>query len=284
MHSFLRKMTCNGRSDMRLVACRVNCDLLPAISRLFLISLGLLGLTTSTALAGGNIFTETLNIVPAPCEGLQLAGVTYSFTVAGLPNPDCTAGTFAGPGLTNHIQAPNIEGTAAGVLHLTFDHPTTHFDFGVAESTLRSPQTVVIDLNRPGVGMLRQEVDLTTTRDPLFVGGEFVYDGPAVKTAAISFPVGGGFARFAVDNVSYSRPPGQTNYIRLFVALKLKGQTPSEVGCLSLQILILRDSKAPCGASILGAGACRGSNLTSAHARRAAGSSGWNGCSYRARS
>ena len=173
-------------------------------------SLGLLGLTTSTALADKNIFTETFNILPAPCEGLQLAGATYSFTVAGVPNLDCEAGTFVGPGHTNHIQAPNIEGTAAGVLHLTFDVPTTHFDFGVAESTLRSPQSVVVDLNRPGVGMLRQEVDLITTNDPLFVGAGFVYDGPAVKTVAISFPVGGGFARFAVDNVSYFRPPGQT--------------------------------------------------------------------------
>ena len=78
------------------------------ISLTAMASFGLLGLTTSTALADKNIFTETFNILPAPCEGLQLAGATYSFTVAGVPNPDCEAGTFVGPGHTNHIQPPNI--------------------------------------------------------------------------------------------------------------------------------------------------------------------------------
>jgi hypothetical protein len=82
------------------VAFLVNHDLVPSIARISLISLGLLGLTTSTALAGGNVFTETFDIVPAPCEGLQVAGVTYSFTVAGVPNWDCVAGTRAGPSRT----------------------------------------------------------------------------------------------------------------------------------------------------------------------------------------
>jgi hypothetical protein len=179
-----------------------------SISALPLIGLCLLGFGTSPALADKPIFVETYNISPVPCDGLQLAGVAYSFTVAGAPSLDCTAGTFAGPGFTNDISAPNIEGTAAGVLHLTFDVPTTHFDFGVAQSTFVSPQSVVVNLNAPGHGVLRAEIDLTTTNDPGFVGGHFNYDGPAVKTATISFPAGP-YTRFAVDNVSYFRPPGQ---------------------------------------------------------------------------
>lgn len=48
-------------------------------------------------------------------------------------------GTFNGPGVTNNIQAPNIEGTSAGVLRLEFDKPTRRFGFGVAQSSGFAP-------------------------------------------------------------------------------------------------------------------------------------------------
>ena len=176
------------------------------------VGVALLLLGASQSLAAKPSFTETYNIAPQPCEGLDLAGVVYSFTVAGTPSLDCRAGTFVGPGTTNDINPPNIEGTAAGVLHLRFDHPTTEFGFGVALSTVISPQqnAVIVDLFRPGEGLLRQEVSLTETRDPLFVGGRFDYSGPAVLTVTIHF-ASGPFSRFAVDNVTYFRPPGQSD-------------------------------------------------------------------------
>ena len=174
-----------------------------------LAGLATIAIVVNPVMADMNVVTQTFNIPPAPCEGLDLAGVLYSFTIAGAPSLACTAGTFVGPGVTNNIQAPNIEGSAAGVLHLTFEVPTTKFGFGVAQSTLASPQSVVIDLFRPGAGLLRQEVPLVTTNDPGFVGARFDYDGPAVRTATISFPVGP-YTRFAVDNVSYFRPPGKS--------------------------------------------------------------------------
>jgi hypothetical protein len=158
--------------------------------------------------ADTNTFTQAFNIASAPCEGLTIDGVTYSFSVAGSASLDCYAGTYAGPGMTDNIRFPNIEGTAAGVLHLTFDVPTTTFGFGVAQSTVALPQFVIIDLYRPGSGLLREEVPLTLTQDPMFVGGRFDYSGPAVKSVTIRFS-GGGYTRFAVDNVSYFRPPGQ---------------------------------------------------------------------------
>ena len=168
-------------------------------------------LATSSAFADKNIFTETYEIAPVACEGLDLDEVAYSFTVAGAPSPDCVAGTNVGPGLTNNIDAPNIEGTAAGVLHMTFDVPTTEFGFGVAQSTINSPQvmSVIINLNRPGVGLLREEVELDTTSNPFFVGGRYDYSGPAIKTVTIQFS--GLFQRFALDNVDYFRPPGRIN-------------------------------------------------------------------------
>ena len=155
------------------------------------------------------ISTQTYDIGPVPCEGLDLDGIAYVFTVAGVPSLDCIAGTFTGPGFTNNIDSPNIEGTSAGILHLTFDVPTTTFGFGVAQSTFASPQvqSVIIDLFRPGVGLIRDELFLDATSDPGFVGARFDYSGPAVKTVTIRHS--GAFIRFALDNVTHFRPPGQ---------------------------------------------------------------------------
>jgi len=161
-------------------------------------------------------FTETFApLSPVSCEGLKLDGVSYSFTVAGAPSLDCNARTSAGPGNTNHIQSPNIEGTSAGVLHLVLDAPTTEFSFGVARSLVSPPppfpsvpDSVIVDLFRPGAGLLRDHLLLDPTNDPLFVGGQFNYEGPAVKTVTISFTTPP-LTRFAIDNVTYFRPPGQ---------------------------------------------------------------------------
>ena len=176
----------------------------------FLLSVCALTLGFSAqSLADKNIFTETYDIDLVACEGLYLDGVMYTFTVGGAPSLDCIAGTFAGPGFTNNISAPNMEGTSAGILHMRFDVPTTEFGFGVAQNTFSSPQlqSVIIDLYRPGVGLLREELFLDTTSDPGFVGGRFDYSGPAVRTVTIKYS--GTFFRFAIDNVTYFRPPGQ---------------------------------------------------------------------------
>jgi hypothetical protein len=153
-----------------------------------------------------NPFVQTFNTSLAPCNGLELDGVTYAFTVAAVPSPDCAAGTATGPGVTNNIQAPNLEGNAAGVLSLTFATPTSIFGFGVAQSTLTSPQpqSVLVDLFSPGVGTLRDELTLTTTGDPVVVGGRFDYNGPAVTSATIRFS--GPFLRFVLDGMTYQLP------------------------------------------------------------------------------
>ena len=169
-------------------------------------------------LAAKPTFTQTYDLpAPVPCEGLDLDGVAYSFTVAGAPSLDCVAGSFGGPGIpTNNISRPNIHGAAVGILHLTFAVPTTNFGFGVARSTELNfglQDSVVIDLFRPGAGLLREELFLDLTLDPEFVGGRFDYEGPAVKTVTIAFhaipsPFQG--TAFVIDNVTYSRPRGQS--------------------------------------------------------------------------
>jgi hypothetical protein len=167
----------------------------------FRFSLGL-----SEPVIPGNPFVQTYNIPNVLCDGLELDGVTYSFTIGGARSADCRAGSTAGPGITNNIQPPNIEGNATGVLGLTFKVPTSTFGFGVGQSTLISPQSqsVIVDLFSPGAGTIRDELFLTTTSDPNFVGGRFDYNGPAVTSVTIRFS--GAFARFVLDGVTYKLP------------------------------------------------------------------------------
>ena len=185
-------------------------------SRRFLIALlvSAFAVGTGGAQSGPPVFTQTYSPAdPVPCEGLALDGVTYSFTVGGAPSLDCVARTMVGPGTTDNIEAPNVEGTSAGILHLTFDVPTTVFGFGVARSIVVPDafvsDRVIVDLFRPGAGLLREELTLDPTSDPTFTGGRFEYRGPAVKTVTIAF-VNPPVTRFAVDNVTYFRPPGRS--------------------------------------------------------------------------
>lgn len=176
-----------------------------------LIRVGLMVLSgfASGAQAAKPVFVETYDLTqPTRCDGMTLDGIDYTFTVAGVPSDDCLAGTSMGPGISKNISPPNMEGTAAGVIHLTFSEPTTRFNFGVSEeSHSAQPNSVVVNLYRPGIGMLRREVTLSTAPDPSFVGGRFTYEGPVIKTATIQFTgaTTGQFNRFALDNMTYFR-------------------------------------------------------------------------------
>jgi len=164
---------------------------------------------SSACFAEKNIVTETYDTGHFPCDGTSLTGINYGFLMGAAPNADCAIGTTSGPSETYNIAEPNIEGHSTGVLHLSFDVPTTDFGFGVAQNVTTSfNQSVIIHLNRPGVGLLREMVDLTTTVDPFFVGARYDYHGPAIKTVTVSFSNLGG--RFAIDNVTYFRPPGRS--------------------------------------------------------------------------
>lgn len=168
-------------------------------------------LTESYAFADKPIFTETYdNPRDVVCEGLNLNGVMYSFTINGEPAGDagdCIAGILSGPGETNNINPPNMLGNTAGVLHLRFEVPTTEFGFGVAVG-IATPHPegdiVIISLNRPGIGLLQEEVILEPNPDPFFPGGRFDYSGPAIRTVTIQFRTGS--TRFAIDNVEYFSP------------------------------------------------------------------------------
>jgi len=149
---------------------------------------------------GQPLFVQTFDFASVLCDGLERDGVNFEFTINGVPSADCRAGTTNGPGVTNNIQAPNIEGSGLGVLRLRFKSPTTRVGFGAAQSTTLLPQSVTVDLYGPGSGLLRDELVLVATRDPSFVGGRFDYDGPAVTEVTIRFS---NATRFVIDNLTY---------------------------------------------------------------------------------
>jgi hypothetical protein len=112
------------------------------------------------------------------------------------------------------FSSPLIAGTTAGILHIAFDHPTAAFGFGIARTAagaggVVTDHRVVVELFRPGSERLRQELTLQPSVPPFPgpSGGRFDYRGPAVQSVDISFP--GEVSRFAIDNVTYVRPPGQ---------------------------------------------------------------------------
>jgi hypothetical protein len=88
---------------------------------------------------------------------------------------------------------------------LTFEQPTTLVEFGVALSTFGTlPAGVTVDLHRPGRGLIRQTISLSTSSNPSFTESLFSYTGPAVKTVVITFDSENA-SRFALDNLDFHK-------------------------------------------------------------------------------
>jgi len=81
-------------------------------------------------------FDEPQFSPPGPIDGKTVQGVTFSFTVEGIPSTDAAVGLNPGPEDTPLITPPNIEGDAAGLLTLIFDPPVSSvsFDFALNSS------------------------------------------------------------------------------------------------------------------------------------------------------
>ena len=176
-----------------------------------------LALCVGTLLTGGvsqthaarPTFTQEFNVESAPCEGLALDGVGYSFSVGDVPDLGCTVGQ-AGP-TTDNVQPPLIQFGRGGVLRLRFAVPTTTFGFGIAQLADRPElDSVIVDLFSPGVGVLRERLTLDNDVDPDFIGGRFEYEGPAVRTATIRIAGQADGRPVALDNVTYARPGGRS--------------------------------------------------------------------------
>jgi hypothetical protein len=170
-----------------------------------LIAIMLIGVIAGPVFAEKPLTTLTFDEIPfQPVDGLSFNGVHFGFQIGGASSTDANYNS-AGPGQITYVNDPSLEGDAAGTLTLTFDQPTTVVEFGVALSTLQSlPAGVTVDLHRPGRGLLRQTISLSTSPNPSFTEGLFSYTGPAVKTVVITFDSASA-SRFALDNLDFHK-------------------------------------------------------------------------------
>lgn len=155
------------------------------------------------AMAGGKpLNTLEFDEVPfQPVDGLTVEGVTFGYTVGGVPSGDARYNAF-GPGPGPFVQCPCMEGGTSGTLTITFDEPTQVVEFGAALSTGGSLATgFTVDVIAPN-GKSRGVFPVATSPAPGFTGAQFTYDGGPVEQLVVTFNSGAA-ARFAIDNLSY---------------------------------------------------------------------------------
>ncbi len=115
-----------------------------------------------------------------PVDGLSFSGVTFGFTVAGVPSTDAHYNSF-GPGIITYVQDPSLEGDATGTLSLDFDVPTPVLQFGVAISATgafaRGFSVELFDPNLVSIGVF----DVATASIVSFSESRFSYQGPPVQ-------------------------------------------------------------------------------------------------------
>lgn len=147
--------------------------------------------------------TLTMDELPfQPIDGLSYAGVTFHFTVNGLPSIDAHYNS-GGPGQITYVQDPSIEGDASGVLQVDFAEPTPYVAFGVAISNLNSLSpgfsASVYDETMTLVG----QFDVDTFPLISFSEGMFTYNGSLVSKIVVTFNHSVPSQRFAFDNLNY---------------------------------------------------------------------------------
>jgi hypothetical protein len=161
----------------------------------------LLGLS-GTADAKRQLLTLTFDErPPQPADGVVgPGGARFDFKINGVDSFDATYGGF-GPGTTNFVEDPSIEGNTSGVLTVSFAQPTTVVRFGVAAL---SGGPVTVRVYNPG-GHLKRTVVLQTQSLGSFPEAQFAYQGGAVGKIAVSFGITD--SRFAFDNLRFRAPP-----------------------------------------------------------------------------
>src|SRR5207245_776583 len=129
-------------------------------------------------------------------------GVTYNFTVGGAASTDAVFGTSDGPGPTDFITPPNLEGNASGVLTLSFSTPTSHLRFGLARvifSSLTPGGSIILkDSGGSILGSFNLNTTPSLTGSP-YAEGLFTYDGTPASSAVLTFPSSDMAPRYALD-------------------------------------------------------------------------------------
>jgi hypothetical protein len=146
--------------------------------------------------------TLTMTEVPfQPINGLTVHGVTFHFSINGVPSRDAYYNA-RGPGVMTYVQDPSLEGNALGILTMDFAVPTIGLQFGVTRSTF-GPVTPGLEVSlfdgllNP-LGTFPLDINsLITYSEGLFISNL------TIGRAELSFPDAGRGPRFSIDNVTF---------------------------------------------------------------------------------
>jgi hypothetical protein len=168
------------------------------------IAAGMILATAPSAHAVTLTFDELPN---QPVDGLSFMGVTFGFTVGGVPSTDAYYNAY-GPGTTMYLDDPSLEGDVTGILTLDFiPLPIDQLQFGVAlETTAALTPGFTVELFDPSLVSLGVTPVNTS---PLVFWSEalFTYSGTPVARSVINFNELGEQNRFAVDNLTFQPIP-----------------------------------------------------------------------------
>lgn len=157
-------------------------------------------------------------LTPRAANGVSIAGVTFGFTVNGLPSGAAIYNAFGPPSLA-FVQSPALVGNTAGVLTLNFAVPVDSLQFGVALSSLApfAPGFAVLlyDENAQAFAV----VGVPTAPILTFSEGQFRFSGALVSRAVIAFHPSA--AQFALDNLTFTPVPEPMTLLLLGAGLSL---------------------------------------------------------------
>jgi VCBS repeat-containing protein len=155
------------------------------------------------------LYTVVDGYVVTTLNGNPIDPLSFNFTVGGTPSSDATV-TTVGPGTTAYIDAPNIEGDAAGTLHVDFGVEVSRVAFGFALSCLPpvSPGAMVTGYAADGTPVGSTSADGIDTGYPDAENLLVFTPGAGCRSANITFnDMGGTCSRFALDNLAYDTSP-----------------------------------------------------------------------------
>ena len=146
--------------------------------------------------------TLTMTEVPfQPVDGLTVHGVTFHFSINGVPSTDAIYNS-GGPGVMTYVQDPSLEGNALGVLTMDFAVPTNGLQFGVARDTY-NPLTPGLEVSLFD-GLLNPLGTFTLDTNRLITYSEGLFSSTlTIRRAELSFPGAATADRFAIDNITF---------------------------------------------------------------------------------
>jgi hypothetical protein len=139
-----------------------------------------------------------------PADNVTIGGVTFGFTVGGVPSLDATYNFALGmPGLA-YASDPVLEGTTAGTLALVFAVPTSFLRLSglLAGVDPLDPgfSVQLYDANLQSMGTIPVAVSPVVSLSE----AQFTYNSTAIRRAELTFSSAA--PRFAIDNVTYTVP------------------------------------------------------------------------------